>query len=42
MGNDAPSEQICFSPAMSRSQALKTLQWRGEIHHHHRCTTGAF
>jgi len=27
---------------MSRSKALKTLRWRGEIHHHHRRTTGAF
>jgi hypothetical protein len=25
MGDDAPSKRICFSPAMSRSKALKTL-----------------
>jgi hypothetical protein len=31
-----------FSLAMSRSKALKMLQWQGKIHHHHRRTTGAF
>jgi hypothetical protein len=29
IGNDAPSKRICFSPAMSRSKALKMLQWYG-------------
>jgi hypothetical protein len=29
IGDNAPSKRICFSPAMSRSKALKTLQWCG-------------
>jgi hypothetical protein len=28
--NNAPSKQICFSLAMSRSKALKTLRWCGD------------
>ncbi len=27
IGDNAPSKQICFSPAMSWSKALKTLRW---------------
>jgi hypothetical protein len=27
IGDNAPSKQICFSPAMSRSKALKMLRW---------------
>ncbi len=30
IGNDAPSKQMCFSLAMSRSKALKTLWWCGD------------
>jgi hypothetical protein len=30
IGDNAPSKQICFSPAMGRSKALKTLQWCGD------------
>ncbi len=30
IGDDAPSKRICFSPAMSRSTALKTLRWFGD------------
>jgi hypothetical protein len=27
IGDNAPSKQICFSPAMSQSKALKMLRW---------------
>ncbi len=30
IGDNAPSKRICFSPAMSRSKALKTLWWFGD------------
>ncbi len=30
IGNDALSKRICFSLAMSRSKALKMLQWCGD------------
>ncbi len=30
IGYYAPSKRICFSPAMSRSEALKTLRWFGD------------
>ncbi len=30
IGDNAPSKQICFSPAMSRSKALKLLWWCGD------------
>jgi hypothetical protein len=30
IGDNAPSKQICFSLAMSRSKALKTLRWFGD------------
>jgi hypothetical protein len=30
IGDNAPSKQICFSLAMSRSKALKMLRWFGD------------
>jgi hypothetical protein len=30
IGDNAPTKQICFSMAMSRSKALKTLRWCGD------------
>jgi hypothetical protein len=42
VGDDAPSKQIYFSLAMSRSKGLQMLRWQGKIHHHHCHTTEAF
>jgi hypothetical protein len=30
IGDNAPSKQICFSPAMNQSKALKMLRWCGD------------
>ncbi len=42
IGDNAPSKQICFSPAMSRSKALKTLQWCGNDGDKSHLAIGAF
>ncbi len=42
IGDNAPSKRICFSPAMSQSKALKTLQWCGDDGDEFRLAIGAF
>ncbi len=42
IGDNAPSKLICFSPAMSRSKALKTLRWWGVVGDESRLAIGAF
>jgi hypothetical protein len=42
IGDNAPSKQICFSPAMSRSKALETLRWCGDDGDESRLAIGAF
>ena len=42
IGDNAPSKRICFSPAMSRSKALKTLRWFGNDGDESRLAIGAF
>ncbi len=42
IGDNAPSKQICFSPAMSQSKALKTLRWFGNDGNESRLAIGAF
>ena len=42
IGDNAPSKRICFSPAMSRSKALKTLRWFGDDGDESRLAIGAF
>jgi hypothetical protein len=42
IGDDAPSKQICFSPEMSRSKALKMLRWCGNDGDESRLAIGAF
>ena len=42
IGDNAPSKQICFSPAMSRSKALKTLRWFGDDGDESRLAIGTF
>jgi hypothetical protein len=42
IGDNAPSKRICFSPAMSRSKALKMLRWFGDDGDESRLTIGAF
>jgi hypothetical protein len=42
IGDNAPSKQICFSPAMSRSKALKMLRWCSNDGDESCLTIGAF
>jgi hypothetical protein len=42
IGDNAPSKQICFSPAVGQSKALKTLRWCGDDGDESRLATGAF
>jgi hypothetical protein len=42
IGDNAPSKQKCFSPAMSRSKALKMLRWFGDDGDESRLAIGAF
>ncbi len=42
IGDNAPSKQICFSPAMSRSKALKMLRWFGDDGDESPLAIGAF
>jgi hypothetical protein len=42
IGDNAPSKQICFSPAMSRSKTLKTLRWCGNDGDESHLAIGAF
>ncbi len=42
IGDNAPSKQICFSPAMSRSKTLKMLWWFGDDGDESRLAIGAF
>ncbi len=42
IGDNAPSKQICFSPAMSRSKAFKTLRWCSDDGDESHLTIGAF
>ncbi len=42
IGDNAPSKRICFSPAMSRSKALKMLRWFGDDGDESRLAIGAF
>jgi hypothetical protein len=42
IGDNAPSKQICFSPAVSWSKALKTLRWCGNDGDESCLTIGAF
>ncbi len=42
IGDNAPSKRMCFSLAMSRSRALKTLQWCGVDGDESRLAIGAF
>ena len=42
IGDNAPRKQICFSPAMSRSKALKRLRWFGNDDDESCLAIGAF
>ncbi len=42
IGDNAPSKQICFSPAMSRSKAHKALRWCSNDGDGSRIAIGAF
>jgi hypothetical protein len=42
IGDNALSKQICFSLAMSRSNALKMLRWCGDDGDKSRLASGAF
>jgi hypothetical protein len=42
IGANALSKQICFSPAMSQSKALKTLRWCGDDGDESHLAIGAF
>ncbi len=42
IGDNAPSKRICFSPAMSRSKALKMLRWCGDDGDESYLAIGAF
>jgi hypothetical protein len=42
IGDNAPSKRICFSPAMSRSKALKTRRWFNNDGDESRLAIGAF
>ncbi len=42
IGDNALSKQICFSPAMSRTKALKMLRWFGDDGDDSRLAIGAF
>jgi hypothetical protein len=42
IGDNAPRKQICFSPAMSQSKALKTLWWFSNDGYESRLAIGAF